>query len=124
MVDGVVLKENLITLEMHDFDVILGMNWLSTHCESVISTLEAKRLLHERCKAYLAYMIDKSSSKVTMDSVQVVREFLDVFPEDLLGLPPDQELKLEIELLSGLASIFIPPYGMVPTELKELKTQL
>ena len=55
----------------------------------VISTLKAKRLLHKGCKAYLAHAIDKSSSKVTLDNVPVVCEFLNVFPEDLSGLPPD-----------------------------------
>ena len=53
----------------------------------VISALEAKRLLHNGCKAYLAYVVDKSFSKVTLDSVLVVQEFLDVFLEDLLCLP-------------------------------------
>ena len=90
------LKANLIPLEMWDFDVILGMNLLSTHRASVdyftkkvlfqksgfqelkfesdhrvlptcvISTLEAKRLLHKGCKAYLAYIIDTSTLKVTL----------------------------------------------------------
>ena len=88
---------------MYDVDVILGMDWLSTHNASVdcftkkimfrkpgytelefesdtrvlptyvISTLEAKRLLHKGCEAYLAHMIDKSSSEVTFDSVPIVR---------------------------------------------------
>ena len=44
----------------------------------VISTLKAKRLPHKGCKAYLAYVVDKSSSRVTLDSASIVREFLDV----------------------------------------------
>ena len=47
-----------------------------------------------------------------------------MFLEDLPGLPPNQELEFGIELLLGLAPIFIPPYRVVPVELKELKTQL
>ena len=47
-----------------------------------------------------------------------------MFSEDLPGLPSDRELEFEIELFSGSASISIPPYKMVPTELKKLKTQL
>ena len=47
-----------------------------------------------------------------------------MFPEDLLCLPPDQELEFGIELLSRLAPISIPLYRMTPTKLKELKTQL
>ena len=72
----------------------------------------------------MAHVVDKSTPKVTLRSVPVVREFSDVFPKDLLGLPLDQKLEFGIELLSGSAPIFIPPYRMAPTELKELKTQL
>ena len=131
IVEGVILKANLIPLEMTDFDVILGMDWLSSHQASmdcftkkivfrklgypelkfegdrrilptcVISALEAKRLLHKGCEAYLAHVLDKSSTGVTIGSVPVVCEFPDVFPDDLPGLPPDRELEFEIELLSG-----------------------
>ena len=69
-------------------------------------------------------MVDKSFLKVTLDSIPVVREFLDVFSKDLLGLPLDQELEFEIELLSGSTPISIPSYKMALVELKELKTQL
>ena len=91
---------------------------------SVISTLEAKRLLHKGCEAYLVHVGDISSLKVTLDSVLVVQKFLNVLLEDLLGLPPDRELEFGIELLSSSAPISIPPYRMAPAELKELKTQL
>ena len=90
----------------------------------VILALEAKRLQHKGCEAYLAHVIDKSFLKVTLDSVSVVREFSYVFFKDFLGLPLDRELKFKIELLLGSVSISIPPYGMAPAELKKLKTQL
>ena len=51
----------------------------------VISELEAKRLLHKGCEAYLAHVVDKSSSEVTFDNMPVVCEF----PEDLSGLHLD-----------------------------------
>ena len=109
VVEGVVLKAILIPLKMSNFDVILGMDWLSHHRASIdcftkkilfkklsypklefegdrrilpmcmISILEAKRLLYKGCEAYLAHMIDKSSSKVTLGNVLVVCEFSDVF---------------------------------------------
>ena len=90
----------------------------------VILILEAKRLLHKRCEAYLAHVVNKSSSEVTLDSVPMVQEFPDVFIEDLPSLPPDRELEFRIELLSGSPLISTPPYMMAPVELKELKTQL
>ena len=72
----------------------------------VISALEARRLLHKGCEAYLAHVIDKSSFEVVVENVPVVCEFSYVFSEDLPGLPPDREF--EIELLSGSAPVSIP----------------
>ena len=74
----------------------------------MISTLEVKRLLHKCCEAYLAHVVDNSTSEVTLKSALVVREFSDVYPKDLLGLPPNRELEFGIELLSRLTLISIP----------------
>ena len=53
-----------------------------------------------------------------------MRDFLDVFPDNLPGLPPEREIDFPIDLVPGTAPISLPPYRMAPTELKELKTQL
>ena len=47
-----------------------------------------------------------------------------MFPDDLLGLPPEREIDFPIDLVPGTASISLPTYRMAPAELKELKTQL
>jgi hypothetical protein len=56
--------------------------------------------------------------------IPVVCEFPDVFPDELLGFPPDQDVEFEIELLPGTAPISRRPYRMSPNELAELKVQL
>ena len=53
-----------------------------------------------------------------------MREFLDVFPDDLPSLPPERETDFPINLVPGTAPISLPPYRMAPAELKELKAQL
>ena len=53
-----------------------------------------------------------------------MREFPDVFPEDLLGLPPDKEIEFSIELLLGSSRIYKALYRMAPTELRDFKEQL
>ena len=83
-----------------------------------------QRLLYKDCEVYLAHVIDTSTLEVTLESVPIVREFLDVFLEDLPRQPLDRELEFDIDLLSGSTPIFIPLYRMAPIELKELKTQL
>ena len=76
----------------------------------MISALEAKRLLHKGCESYLAHVIDTSTPKVTLESVPIVREFSEIFSNDLLGLPPDKELKFGIDFFSRSVPISILPY--------------
>ena len=54
----------------------------------------------------------------------MVKEFNDVFPGELPGLPPEREIEFSIELVPGTNPIFIAPYRMAPSELRELKVQL
>ena len=59
-----------------------------------------------------------------MEKIPVVREFPDVFLEELPGIPLDREVDLSIEIVSGIAPVSRAPYRMAPVELKELKVQL
>ena len=54
----------------------------------------------------------------------VVKEYPDVFPEELETLPPERDITFKIDVISGVAPISKTPYRMAPTELKELKLQL
>jgi hypothetical protein len=58
------------------------------------------------------------------DNIRAVRDFLDVFPEELAGMPPEMEVELVIDLLPGTAPISKRPYKMSIEELKEFKKQL
>ena len=59
-----------------------------------------------------------------MEKIPVVREFPDVFLEELLGIPPKREVDLSIEILPGTTSISRALYRMAPSKLKVLKVQL
>ena len=61
---------------------------------------------------------------MNLEDIQVIKEFPDVFPEELPGLPPEREVDLSIEVVHGMTSISRAPYYMAPTKLKELNTQL
>jgi hypothetical protein len=56
--------------------------------------------------------------------VPVVNEFLDVFPEELLGMPPDRDIEFVIELKSGTAPIYKTPFRMTTPELAELNEHI
>ena len=90
----------------------------------LISAISARCLLQKGCKGYLAHVVDTRSSEVRLEDVPVVRDFLDVFLDDLPGLPPEREIDFPIDLVPGTAPISLPPYRVAPAELKELKTQL
>ncbi|GJW76275.1 retrotransposon protein, putative, ty3-gypsy subclass [Tanacetum coccineum] len=67
---------------------------------------------------------DTSLDGPHLESCLVIREFLDVFPEELPGIPPEHEVEFSIELIPGTGPISKAPYRMAPIELKELKEQL
>ncbi|XP_070057880.1 uncharacterized protein [Nicotiana tomentosiformis] len=85
---------------------------------------QAQRMVEKGCDAYLAYVRDVSVDTPIVESILVVRDFHDVFPVDLSGMPPDRDIDFGIDLLPGTHPISIPSYRMAPTELKELKEQL
>ncbi|KAA0067829.1 retrotransposon protein, putative, Ty3-gypsy subclass [Cucumis melo var. makuwa] len=91
---------------------------------SLISVLKAEKLLRKGCTAFLAHIVVVQREKLKPEDVPVVKEFLEVFPDDLSGLPPDREIEFTIELLPGIAPISQAPYRMASSELKELKMQL
>ena len=91
---------------------------------NVISVMQARRLLRKGCEAFLALMLDSKRGQGDVEKIQVVKEFPNVFPEELPGIPPEKEVDLSIEVVHGPTPISRAPYRMAPTELKELKTQL
>jgi hypothetical protein len=117
--------------------MILGMDWLSKHKGMINCSKKAVRLTTSSGKEmeYVAenLVTDKAASNrvvlnqldaaSTMD-VKTVSEFLDVFLEELPGMPPDCEIEFVIELVPGTAPIFKRPYRMAANQLAELKEQL
>ena len=57
---------------------------------SMISALAAQRMLRKGCQGYLAYVVETGNEGTLMDEIPVVREFPDVFPDDIAGLPPER----------------------------------
>ena len=155
MIDGGQdFMENLILLDIHDFDVILGMDWLSRHhatvdcyrkevrfCRpreikvvfyglqkilpnSIMIAMKASKMFRKSYQGYLAYAIEVKDSDSRLEDIPVVREFSDVFPEDLPSIPPNREIDFQIELAPRIEPISKAPYRMTPLEFKELKVQM
>ena len=76
------------------------------------------------CEGYLAHIVDSSMEQIKLVDVSVACEFLDVFLEDLDGLPPHREVEFSIDLLPGAQPISKASYKMAPPKLQKLKEQL
>jgi hypothetical protein len=83
--------------------------------------MTAQKLLRKGCPTYLANVSESKEKKIELKYVTIVREFLDVFPKELLGLPPEREVEMSIEVNLGTVPIAQAPYKMTPTELVKLK---
>jgi hypothetical protein len=87
------------------------------------SPMYGKVTLHlpvvSRIKASLDHVVERR-----LEYIHVIQEFSDVFPDDLLGMPPERDIEFKIELHPGTTPISKPPYKMSPAELAKLKIQL
>jgi hypothetical protein len=113
---GIVFPANLIVMGTQGIDVILGMNWLDKY-QAVIScdkrTIKLMSPLGEEVVTELVppepkkgscyHMTIDRSEVDPLEIIKVVSEFLDVFPKDLPGMPPERKVEFAIELLPGTA---------------------
>ncbi|GJX08827.1 reverse transcriptase domain-containing protein [Tanacetum coccineum] len=95
---------------------------------SIISCTKTQKYIKRGCPIFLAQVTkketkDKSEEK-RLEDVPTVRDFSKVFPEDLPGLPPTQQVEFQIDLVPGAAPVARAPYRLAPSELQELSTQL
>jgi hypothetical protein len=122
-----------IVLEESNTDIILGMSWLRKakaviHCAR--GTVELTSSKGERFEVEITVTASTRPVVFLVDgmfvgnNIRVIRDFPDVFLEELPRMPPDREVEFVIDLLLGTAPISKRPYKMSIEELKELKKQL
>lgn len=83
----------------------------------------AKKLLCKGCQAYLVHVVGTIAIRPKKEDIPIMKEFSEIFHEDLSGLPPDWEIKFVIDLLQGTTPICIMLYRMPPAKIRELKVQ-
>ncbi|GJU42484.1 zinc finger, CCHC-type, retrotransposon gag domain protein [Tanacetum coccineum] len=122
--DDRIRPANLLPIHMLDFDVILGMDWLASHRATIDCYARTVIFGNVRQPEFVYHGSSPLKSSPNIENLSVVREFADVFPDELPGLPPAREIEFGIELIPGAEPISKAPYRMAPVELKELKEQL
>nr|GEV31883.1 hypothetical protein [Tanacetum cinerariifolium] len=94
---------------------------ISTSYEVELANMRIVRKYIKRgCHLFLAHVIENEKSKKRLEDVSVIRDFPEVFPDDLLGLPLPRQVEFKIDLVSGAAPIACAPYRLAPLEMKEL----
>nr|GEW39228.1 putative reverse transcriptase domain-containing protein [Tanacetum cinerariifolium] len=73
---------------------------------------------------FVAYVTEKKSKEKLLEDVPVIQDFLEVFPDDLSGLPPPRQVEFKIDLVPEAAPVTRAPYRLAPSEMKELSVQL
>ncbi|KAJ0795740.1 putative nucleotidyltransferase, Ribonuclease H [Helianthus annuus] len=151
---GQVFDIGLLPVTLGSFDIVVGMDWLSKHqaeilCKEkivriplpdgesllvqghrsgtmagIITAMRAQQYLQKGYPALLALVTNAQSEEGKIEDLPVVREFADVFPEELPGLPPHRQVEFQIDLAPGAAPIARAPYRLAPGELQELSNQL
>ncbi|CAA0841948.1 Uncharacterized mitochondrial protein AtMg00860, partial [Striga hermonthica] len=127
-IGGRVLTADAFVLEMRDFDLILGMDWLSFY-HADIRCHDQEITLYLSGDESITFFGSKNRSLPhvkarTPHDVPIVREFVDVFPDELPGGPPNRQVEFSIDLIPGAGPVSKAPYRMAPKELQELKTQI
>jgi hypothetical protein len=149
-----VMRVNLYVMILGYYDVVIGMDWLESHeailnckmkrlslvddegqiCVIVgrnqgvslrfVSSLQLRKSMRKGCNLFAIHALNEKGVAEGLEHLTVVKEFADVFPEELPGMPPERELEFNIGLKPGTEPIARTPYRMSTPKLQELKMQL
>ncbi|GJX95447.1 putative reverse transcriptase domain-containing protein [Tanacetum coccineum] len=119
------------------FDVIIGMDWLAKNHAVIVCDEKIVRIPYgneilivqgdkgaKEKKSKLSIISCEKAQKYIEKDVPTVRDFPEVFLEDLPGLPPTRQVEFQIDLVPGAAPVARAPYRLAPSEMEELSTQL
>ncbi|GJV27483.1 putative reverse transcriptase domain-containing protein [Tanacetum coccineum] len=144
---------DLMPIKLGSFDIVIGMDWLSKYhariiCDekvvhipidgetliirgdrsktrlSLISCIKTERYISRGYQVFIAQVMEKKSDEKRLEDIPVVREFPEVFPENLPGLPPVRQVEFQIDLIPGAAPVARAPYRLAPSKMQELSDQL
>ncbi|GKE69344.1 hypothetical protein Tco_1527416 [Tanacetum coccineum] len=107
----------------HGFDVVIGMDWLSKYHAKILCDEKVVHIPIDG-ETLIIRVMEKKSYERRLEYIPVVREFPEVFPEDLPGLPLTRQVEFQIDLMLGAAPVAQAPYRLALSEMQELSDQL
>ncbi|GJT16912.1 putative reverse transcriptase domain-containing protein [Tanacetum coccineum] len=114
-----------------NFDVIIGMDWLTKYHGVIICDEKIVRVPFRREMDVMSFWhtLPRRKPKISrrgkrLEDVPIVRDFPEVFHEDLSGIPPARQVEFQIDLVPGVAPVARAPYRLAPSKMKELAEQL
>ncbi|GJS88602.1 putative reverse transcriptase domain-containing protein [Tanacetum coccineum] len=114
-----------MSIKLDTFDVVIGMDWLSKYHARIICDEKVVHIpIDDESLIIRAQVMEKKSDEKRLEDIPIVREFLEVFLEDLPGLPPVRQVEFQIDLIPGAAPVAQAPYRLAPSEMHELSNQL
>ncbi|GJR49256.1 reverse transcriptase domain-containing protein [Tanacetum coccineum] len=116
-------KIDLMPIKLGSFDVVIGMVWLSKYHAKILCDEKVVHIPIDG-ETLIIRVMEKKADEKRLEDIPVVKEFPDVFPEDLPGIPPVRQVEFQIDLIPGAAPIARTPYRLAPSEMQELSNQL
>nr|GEW16802.1 reverse transcriptase domain-containing protein [Tanacetum cinerariifolium] len=104
-------------IKLGSFDAVIGMEWLSKNHAKILGD---EKVVHIPIDGETLIIREKKSDEKRLEDILAVKEFLDIFPEDLPGLPPVRQVEFQIDLIPRAAPVARTPYRLAPSEMQEL----
>ncbi|GKB92385.1 putative reverse transcriptase domain-containing protein [Tanacetum coccineum] len=116
---------DLMPIKLGSFNVVIGMDWLSKYHARIICDEKVVHIpIDGETLIIRVQVMDNKSDERRLEDIPVVREFLEVFPEDLPYLPLVRKVEFQIDLIPGAAPVARAPYRLAPLEMQKLSNQL
>ncbi|XP_076920594.1 uncharacterized protein LOC143581782 [Bidens hawaiensis] len=119
----IMCKNRMIRLESLDGSTMTVYSDRESYGLNVISMTKAEGLIRKGCGAYLEYVVKATVETNEVKDVVVLRDYSEVFLEDLPWLPLEQEVEFQKDLIPGAQPVAKAPYRLASSEMKELMTQ-
>ncbi|GJU12813.1 putative reverse transcriptase domain-containing protein [Tanacetum coccineum] len=121
-------KIDLMPIKLGSFDIVIGMDWLSEYHARIIYDEKVVHIPIDGETLIIpcdrTQIMEKKSDEKRLEDIPVVKEFPEVFPEDLPGLPPVRQVEFQIDLIPGATPVARAPYRLALSEMQELSNQL